>query len=131
MLPQISFMSWRDLRLTFFKLNVAVLYILVKFIVLFFYYYYFVYSQAYHSRYMMVTVNFMFTQACHCLIYKKNKQQNCSHKIWHISIKIFSNGSSKISLVFLLRKSLFLFLCCGGIVIFRLGMKNCIMKNEK
>ena len=35
-----------------FKLNMAVLYILVKFIVLFFHYYYFLYSQAYHSRYM-------------------------------------------------------------------------------
>ena len=35
-----------------FKLNMAVLYILVKFVVLFFHHYYFLYSQAYHSRYM-------------------------------------------------------------------------------
>ena len=44
-------LSREDLRLTFFKLNMAVLYILVKFIALFFYYHFF-YSQAYHSRYM-------------------------------------------------------------------------------
>ena len=61
------------------------------------------------------------------------QQQNCSLKTWHIDTKIISNGSSKISFVSLLRKKTFfcLYISCFGILIFRLGVKNCIMKNEK
>ena len=39
-------------EINLFKLDMAVLYILVKFVDLFFHHYYFLYSQAYHSRYM-------------------------------------------------------------------------------
>ena len=61
------------------------------------------------------------------------EQQSCSLKTWHIDTKIVSNGISKISFVSLLRKKLFfyLYILCFDIVIFRLGVKNWVVKNEK
>ena len=55
------------------------------------------------------------------------EQQNFSHKAWHISMKILSNGRSCFSVK---KKAIFCF-WCFGIMIFRLGGKNCIVKNEK
>ena len=54
------------------------------------------------------------------------EQQNCFHKAWNVDIEIVSNGTKKIRFVSPFRKKL-----CFGIVIFRLGGKNCIVKNEK
>ena len=54
------------------------------------------------------------------------EQQNCFHKAWNVDIEIVSNGTKKIRFVSPFRKKL-----CFDIVIFRLGGKNCIVKNEK
>ena len=52
------------------------------------------------------------------------EQQNCSHKTWLIGTKIVPNGNNRINFVSLLRTKRFPFICCFGIVIFRLSVKT-------
>ena len=68
----------------------AVLYILVKFVVLFFHHYYFLYSQAYHSRYMTDDWEF----------YKKNSAMKlprlkCEQPYFPIITNLFFNRETQ------------------------------------
>ena len=57
------------------------------------------------------------------------EQQKCSYRTGHIGVEIIPNGSSKV--LFLCYGTFSFFILCFGIVIFRLGRKNGVVKNRK